>query len=355
MSSDPFRDAVRRLPAILFVAALAVPACGKKGDPLPPLRIVPTRTEDLAYVQRGDVLSLRLGYPTTTTGGTALGGIESVEVWHLEVPVPDPELPPPVDARALEAQGTPVVTLRGAELQSATQGGEIVLRIPLETSEEGMAHVFGVRTIATEGEPSELSNLVTVVPAATPVPPGQLAVEPGPEGVRLSWDVPEGETQGFHVYRRLAFERGYGEPLAFVESEGTWLDETARFGERYIYTVTAVASREPRRESAFGTEREIRFEDRFPPAPPVELVALPETGEVRLVWKPSPSPDVAGYLVYRADFTGEYRVLRDAPVATLEFRDTGLQSGQTYRYRVTALDGEGNESPPSETVEASPR
>lgn len=347
----------RVAPLLLVVFVSLLPACGKKGDPRPPLRIVPSRTDDLTVVQQGELLSLRMSYPATTTAGEPLGEIEAVEIWHLERAMEDPEAPPRVEGRELEARGEKLVTLRGAELESATDGGEIVTRVPVETAAEpDRLHVFGVRTVAAEGEGSELSNPVSLVPRRPPAPPGELGVEPGPEGIRVSWEPPAVEVEGFHVYRRRAFERSYGEPLAFVDTERrSFLDESARFGDRYIYTVTAVASQQPRRESSFGGEREIQFEDRFPPAPPVELLTLPETGEVRLVWKPSPSPDVAGYLVYRADPEGEFRRLQETPVSDLEMRDTGLLGDLVYRYRVTAIDRNGNESAPSDTVEARPR
>lgn len=352
MSSDP---SLRRLAALAVASTLILSACGKKGDPLPPLRIVPQKIEDLAYVQQGDVVALHMSYPATTVAGEALGGIEAVEIWRLVVPVADPEHPPEVTSQELEARGTLFARLEGAELQSATRGGEIVARLPLGGEAGGELHAYAVRTVAREGETSALSNLVKVMPAPAPPAPQTLTLEPGGEGIRIRWQAADEGVEGYHVYRRLAFERGYAEPLAFVEQGDTYLDEGARFGERYIYTVTSVASREPRRESAYATEREIRFEDRFPPAPPVELVALPETGEVRLVWKVSPSPDVAGYLVYRADATGEYRALREEPTTDTKYRDTGLVGGLTYRYRVTAVDGEGNESAPSATAEAVPR
>ena len=352
MSSEPFRRPVLLL---ALVASLLLPACGKKGDPMPPLRVVPQKIDDLAYVQQGEVVTLRMAYPATTVAGETLGGIEAVEIWSLTLPVEDPERPPQVVAPQIEGQGALLARLQGAELQSATRGGEIVARLPLGDEGAGDLHAYAVRTVAVEGEASELSNIVTVIPAPAPPAPESLALEPGGEGIRVRWQAAGDGFEGFHVYRRLAFERGYGDPLAFVQEGESHLDETARFGERYIYTVTAVASLEPRRESAFATEREIRFEDRFPPAPPIDLVALPEASQVRLVWKASPSPDTIGYLVYRADPTGSFRALEEEPITEPEYRDTGLVGGLTYEYRVTAVDGEGNESAPSATVEAVPR
>jgi fibronectin type 3 domain-containing protein len=141
--------------------------------------------------------------------------------------------------------------------------------------------------------------------------------------------------------------REVGKPLATVPpTETRYLDTTARFGTSYIYSVTALARTAPVVESAVQAEREVRYLDRFPPPAPADLVALAESGQVRLVWRSSEAADLAGYAVYRREGDGAPQRLTPEPIAALEFTDTDVAAGRTYRYRVTAIDQEGNESEP---------
>ena len=65
--------------AVVALCLLAV-ACGKKGNPLPPMRVIPTAATDLVVSQRGNQLVLRFAYPQTTTAGAKLPGLAAVEV-----------------------------------------------------------------------------------------------------------------------------------------------------------------------------------------------------------------------------------------------------------------------------------
>lgn len=66
---------------------------------------------------------------------------------------------------------------------------------------------------------------------------------------------------------------------------------------------------------------------------------------VELTWVASTSPNVVGYKVYRATVSGgPYTLLNPNPVAALTYTDTAPQSGQTYYYVVTAVDGSNNAS-----------
>jgi hypothetical protein len=49
----------------VLVLLAIVSACGKKGPPLPPLQLVPTRIEDLTVTRRADEMQVRLTVPTT--------------------------------------------------------------------------------------------------------------------------------------------------------------------------------------------------------------------------------------------------------------------------------------------------
>jgi fibronectin type 3 domain-containing protein len=215
--------------------------------------------------------------------------------------------------------------------------------------------VYAVKTHAKGGELSTYSNYARLIPRTPPAPPTALTVEEQPHGVALGWTAPAGGN-GFAVYRRLAASHSYGAPLATVGKDvHQFVDSTAKYGDRYIYTVTAVAWADPRVESGLGEEREVDYQDRFPPAAPEGLEALAQQGGVNLVWQASVDTDTVGYHVYRQDPGQPWRRLDEKPITDLRYIDGGLTKGLRYRYRVTAVDNVGNEGPPTPEAEAVPR
>jgi fibronectin type 3 domain-containing protein len=82
--------------------------------------------------------------------------------------------------------------------------------------------------------------------------------------------------------------------------------------------------------------------------------AQQSTHTVGLAWTDS-TTTVAGYNVYRGTNTGGPYVskLTGSPVTSTQFTDSGLQSGQTYYYVVTAVDSNGVESVYSNQATAS--
>lgn len=92
--------------------------------------------------------------------------------------------------------------------------------------------------------------------------------------------------------------------------------------------------------------------DTTPPAAPTALSATGQSKSVLLDWADAPASDgVTYYRVYRLTST----TWPTSPLATATastFRDTRLKPRTTYTYRVTAVDGAGNESPPSASVTA---
>jgi fibronectin type 3 domain-containing protein len=96
--------------------------------------------------------------------------------------------------------------------------------------------------------------------------------------------------------------------------------------------------------------------DIFPPAAPKELSLLLLDGAIELVWDAGTEPDIAGYIVLRADAPGDnLRPLTPSPVGETTYRDTGVRPGVRYVYAVTAVDRAGNRSPESARVEGTAR
>jgi len=386
----------------IVAALLATVGCGKKGDPQPPILLVPAPTTDLSVVHRGDELLLDLAYPQTTAAGTPLPRLAELAVWQLTWRAPEPaEAPISVDERQFLAGARPVQVLEGDDLAAAVSGDRVHLSLDVPAAEpgtEGLPMVtLAVKTGGPTGRESAFSNKVTFPLVTPPVPPTEISAEPQDRGIRIRWSHPalpagaEGEgaegtedeatapeaaetgesdeetagagsetpeLAGFNVYRRRSTERTYGQPLRTLGSKArAFLDESALFGDSYIYTVTAVASRRPAViESPFAEEVEVVYRDVFAPPVPQGLVALAEGGRVRLVWQESEAPDRAGYRVYRrGPDTQEFRSVSAELLTGTDFTDSGLAAGATYTYQVTAVDRAGNESAPSRAVTASIR
>ena len=253
--------------------------------------------------------------------------------------------------------------LKGAEVGAATLGDRIVIALPLPEPlpEKAELHYFAVKAFGPHGDESDLSKQVVIQTRTPPPPPATTTVTPRGDGVEVVWTEPAGPLGpplgpntlvGYDVYRRDSQVKGFGPPLhPAAPGDRAFIDTTARFGQSYIYAVTSVATRAPLIESAIKTEVEIKYADRFPPPVPREPVALVEAGRVRLVWRASDAPDLAGYRVYRLDLRqvkGEYQLLTEKPIAEVQYTDPNVRPGANYVYRITALDQAGNESAPAE-------
>jgi fibronectin type 3 domain-containing protein len=76
---------------------------------------------------------------------------------------------------------------------------------------------------------------------------------------------------------------------------------------------------------------------------------------ISLVWRPNTEPDLAGYWVYRSGNDRKFERLGERLLTTASTIDQSVEKGQTYFYRIQALDLKGNASElsteVSETVE----
>ncbi|MES1241029.1 MAG: hypothetical protein ABUT39_05365 [Acidobacteriota bacterium] len=399
MSSRPGR----RFAAGMVCLLALLQGCGKQGNPVPPFRAVPAKTTDLKVRQQDGRLLLDFTFPQTTASGTALEGLSTIEVWEAVQPAPRTGKPLPIDARVFQSAAALKQSIAQQDLPGVTFGSRVLISIPITLPEpsaapeatpeptpaatptpapatpeasatpaptptstptptpppaptnppNAKAHFYAVRTISASGEKSDFSNQVAIIPGTPPAAPERLSATGRPDGVLVEWSGTAGAT-GYNIYRRGADERSLGQPIhAAGADERSWVDTGARLGQSYIYGVTAVAGQDPLVESGVASEEEVRFQDRFPPPPPLELVALAEGGRVRLIWRASESEDLAGYLVYRRGAAGDFQRLTAQPLQETEYIDTSASAGQTYSYRVTAVDQVGNESGPGAEVRAS--
>lgn len=347
---------------LFFALLVATAGCGKKGDPLPAPRTIPQAVSDLSVRQRGLEVVLEMTHPKATVAGLPFDGIDEVVLYALELAttLPATTPAPPPERREFEAAAQPLLRVGGAELASAISGDRITLRYRLAEPipEAAPLRHFAVRTHAAGGEASDLSNFVSLLARPPLAAPANLALAPRKDGIEVRWSTPPDAVVGYHVYRRSADRTAYGAPIAAIAPATSdpmptsALDSSAAYGQRYVYAVVAIAAREPLVESALSTEREILYEDRFAPVPPHGLTSLPGEGFVRLVWEAVAEPDVAGYVVERADPGGDFHRVTATPIVELEIADRGLASGFLFRYRVAAIDRSGNLGDFSSAIEA---
>jgi len=155
---------------------------------------------------------------------------------------------------------------------------------------------------------------------------------------------------------RSAQERTVEIPVAGYLPEGTRLVaayEVNNSGHPYVAVSEGKVSVTLKAMSAWLLTTAHRVNLRPPDAPRNLGVANEGNAQVSLAW--DDVPRAAGYNVYRSPVSGGGWVKANAsPVAGGSFTDIGLANARTYYYIVTALDGSGNESRPSNEVTAVP-
>ena len=368
---------MRKLGAIVF---LLLVACGKRGDPRPPVPVIPKATTDLVVTQRGSKVILAWGYPSLTTAGQSLRGIKRVIVYRTvetlpvektapaatpgeAAPAASPsalfsKIPPLTPARFLKLR-TRVDSIEGASLPDATAGARLLFEDTPEVQASDGRPVRLTYAVVTEtaSARSDLSNLTSIVPLAVPTAPSGLTAEAKPEGIVLAWtkSAAPGSSPlylaGYNVYREPANQPSdpLGKPVNAAPVTATTYTDVPAYGD-YVYTIRALAAAGPPViESDASESAKATFKDLLPPPAPTGLSVLVETAAVRLVWDPVTAPDLKGYLVYRTE--GNIRLkLTPGPDTVANFLDISPAQGTEYVYSVSSVDKSGNESKATEAA-----
>ncbi len=136
--------------------------------------------------------------------------------------------------------------------------------------------------------------------------------------------------------------------LTMVAAGGTTWFVNRSYATKGTYTVTVWATDGSGNVASRGGTFSIR--DLTPPPTPGNTTAVVRAdGSIAVTWSAVGVPDLAGYHVYRATTAGgPYSRLTAQPIppsGPRELVDRNVEPGVTYRYVVTAIDLDGNESP----------
>jgi hypothetical protein len=187
--------------------------------------------------------------------------------------------------------------------------------------------------------------------SGAPAPPTGLAAVAGNNRVDLSWNASSGATS-YNVKRATSSGGPYA-ALATGLTTTTFADTTAVNGTTYFYVVSAANALG---ESPNSSEVSATPSAPTAPNPPSALTARASgKKKITLNWTQSNSPNITANRIYRATVSnGPYSVIATIS-ATTSFNNTGLASGVSYFYRVTALNSTGLESAQSNEASATAR
>ena len=325
---------MQRLPSILAGAAALclICGCGYVGEPLPPLLNIPARVTDLAAVERGSTIIAQFSMPRLTTEGTVIKRPATVELFA-------------------GAAGTGTFDEKAWAAQAHNLGNGVIengrVRYQFPASEwTGQKLVLAARVTGANGRQAGWSNFAVVQVLPPLATPSNLKAQAVPEGVHLTW---KGADAQYRVMRLAGDEPSFSTVATAAKPE--WTDTRTQYGKTYQYLVQGVETTAAGVvESDLSPIVRITPEDRFPPAVPSGLTAIASTSSIELTWDRDSEGDLAGYRVYRARGNGAFEKIGETAEAP-SYSDRKIAPGTTYRYSISALDRNGNESKPSAPVQ----
>jgi hypothetical protein len=293
-------------PAAVFVLIVAA-ACGKVGDPKPPINRTPQPVGDLKASQSGYRVTLVWTNPARYVDNNGITDLAFVRILRNGVPVGSEK----------------------AGLAGQPQSFAIDVTNSLDTD-----LTFVVQAETLRGKVSTLSNPVQIRPVDLPGVPRPLTPLVDQRRIFLKWDPPQEKAnlvQGYLVQRS-------DWPAPVMVATTGFEDDNYEAEKSYEYKVTATRGGIPGPASATVN---VVAKDEKGPATPTGLEIEPAGAGVLLKWNANTERDFKEVLIFRSD----------QPDAPLVRRSVDGWSDMTYRpglsYRLIAEDEFGNKSEPS--------
>lgn len=217
----------------------------------------------------------------------------------------------------------------------------------------GTAYVYRLRAMGPQGDLGPPSRQVVAQPLGAAAPPRVegLQAESGRTRVHLAWQPVVAAVAGYYVERRNEGGEAWARLTPRPQPEPFYDDyAVAADGGRLHYRVSAVGfdSRIGRSSAEAAVERP----DRLAPPPPHITRIDGAGGRVRIEFAAAgTAEDSRQFLVLRGETPAAEVVLGEPlPGSARQYEDAYVEAGQSYWYRLVAVDGQGNRSEPGPAV-----
>lgn len=362
MQIKHFRHVLFALLAVLPLALLLTPSCGKRKPPLPPVERVLQRVR-ISGTQIGNEIRVTWQMPARNAPDGSVLNIQRAEIYRLAEPLR-------ASLTLTESEFASRSTLIGSV--PITNADFALKRMSftdkLELAGQPVRLRYAVRFVNDEGQRAAFSNFLLIEPTAgVAEAPKDLSSTVSQDSISLSWQAPTGNVDGstpanvigYNIYRTN--EKGETRRL---NSSGpvnatTFNDELFTFGDTYSYRVRTVSlgTNADQIESTDSNVDTVTPKDTFAPSAPSALTIAASPTEISLFFAANPEDDVAGYRVYRSTDRSkdlsEWTLMTPQLLDITSFQDKNVNPGVTYYYYVKAVDKRGNVSDPSEVVSES--
>ncbi len=313
--------------ALVFTGC-ALTGCGYIGDTQPPALNRPELVRDLAAVERGSNIVIQFTIPKVTTEGLTIKNEKDRDIELRVGPPPDPfnlQTWERTSDRIPVAQNKPVAHVEVPASKYYNKTVDIAVNV------QGP----GGRTMGW--------SMFVILPVVPALPtPENLTPSDTPDAIHLEWRAMAPE---FRIFRKLPADVNWMQIA--TSTTPSYTDGMIDYGKTYQYMLQSVRKIDSTyAESELSDVKTFTPTDKFPPAVPAGVSAVPGTRSIELVWNRSTEKDFAGYRIYR-----DGKQIADGVTAP-SYSDRDVQPRMKYSYQISAVDTAGNESAKSAAVDA---
>ena len=214
-------------------------------------------------------------------------------------------------------------------------------------------YFYRYQVLTKKGFTSPFSEAVEASLGVAPTAPTGLSATRGKtRDIRLTWEKnPDLEVAGYKIYRSQYPDRDYRLVASVKGRDKThYVDKESRENPltdamQYFYRITAYypSGKESQKSKAASTIT------KAVPSSPKGIKAKGGKGKIIISWETNPEADVTRYHIYRKIV---FRFKKIGSTQGISYTDENLRDGKTYKYKITAVNEDGLESPFSQVVSA---